>query len=73
MAWTFSLARQLVALTTFSDLVSDALEAHPARRDGLLGLLPMMASPLRDGGDGCDGLCRGCVESIWRLAIDQYG
>ena len=43
-------ARQLVALTTFSDLVQEARER--AKRDALAAGLPDDAKPLRDGGTG---------------------
>jgi putative DNA methylase len=42
--------RQLVALTTFSDLVGEAMEQ--VRRDALAAGLPDDATPLRDGGTG---------------------
>lgn len=42
--------RQLVALTTFSDLVQEARER--VRRDALAAGLPDDAKPLRDGGTG---------------------
>ena len=42
--------RQLVALTTFSDLVGEAMEQ--VRRDALAAGLPDDPTPLRDGGTG---------------------
>jgi len=42
--------RQLVALTTFSDLVGEAMQQ--ARRDALQAGLPDDPKPLRDGGSG---------------------
>ncbi len=42
--------RQLVALTTFSDLVGEAMEQ--VRRDALAAGLPDDGKPLRDGGTG---------------------
>src|SRR5690606_25448319 len=42
--------RQLVALTTFSDLVGEAMAQ--VRRDALAAGLPDDATPLRDGGTG---------------------
>ncbi|MFN3595283.1 MAG: DUF1156 domain-containing protein, partial [Thiobacillaceae bacterium] len=42
--------RQLVALTTFSDLVGEAIER--VRRDALAAGLPDDPTPLRDGGTG---------------------
>src|SRR5690606_6334121 len=42
--------RQLVALTTFSDLVGEAMEQ--VRRDALAAGLPDDPTPLRDGGNG---------------------
>ena len=43
-------ARQLVALTTFSDLVQEARER--VKRDALAAGLPDDGKPLRDGGTG---------------------
>ena len=43
-------SRQLVALTTLSDLVSEAMAR--VRRDALGAYLPDAAAPLRDGGSG---------------------
>ena len=42
--------RQLVALTTFSDLVQEARER--VKRDALAAGLPDDGKPLRDGGTG---------------------
>lgn len=42
--------RQLVALTTFSDLVGEAMQQ--VRRDAVAAGLPDAATPLRDGGTG---------------------
>ena len=50
-------ARQLVALTTFSDLVQEARER--VQRDALAAGLPDDKKPLRDGGTGADRLRRG--------------
>ena len=79
--------RQLVALTTFSDLVQEARER--VQRDALAAGLPDDAKPLRDGGTGADGLCRGggavlgsrrrasgrrvglCVMARWRAANER--
>ena len=49
--------RQLVALTTFSDLVAEAMER--VKRDAGATGLPDDGKPLRDGGVGADGVCRG--------------
>jgi putative DNA methylase len=43
--------RQLVALTTFSDLVQEARER--VKQDGFAAGLPDDGKPLRDGGTGC--------------------
>jgi putative DNA methylase len=51
-------ARQLVALTTFSDMVSQAME-H-IRRDALAAGLPDDGKPLRDGGTGATA----CAEAV---------
>ncbi len=48
--------RQLVALTTFSDLVQEARER--VQRDALAAGLADDAKPLRDGGNGCHRLRR---------------
>jgi putative DNA methylase len=51
--WTFGdyfTPRQLVALTTFSDLVGEARER--ARQDAIAAGLPDDGKPLRDGGNG---------------------
>ena len=49
--------RQLVALTTFSDLVAEAMER--VERDAANADLPKDERPLRDGGDWRDGICGG--------------
>ena len=49
-------ARQLVALTTFSDLVQEARER--VKRDALAAGLPDDGKPLAAGGTGADRLCR---------------
>ena len=49
--------RQLVALTTFSDLVAEAMER--VERDATNADLPNDERPLADGGTGADGVCRG--------------
>jgi putative DNA methylase len=65
--------RQLVALTTFSDLVGEAMAR--ARRDALDAGLPDDGQPLRDGGTGATayaeavGVCLGL--GISRLADAQ--
>ena len=59
--WTFGdyfTPRQLVALTTFSDLVGEAMER--IRRDAVAAGLSDDDRPLRDGGTGGRALCRGC-------------
>ena len=45
--------RQLVALTTFSDLVGEARER--VRQDAVAAGMPDDGTPLRDGGDGAKG------------------
>ena len=45
--------RQLVALTTFSDLVGEARER--VRQDAVAAGMPDDGTPLRDGGDGAMG------------------
>jgi putative DNA methylase len=71
--------RQLVALTTFSDLVGEAMER--VRRDALAAGLPDDGKPLRDGGSGATAYAeavgvylafttsrqanRGCTISFW--------
>ena len=45
--------RQLVALTTFSDLVGEARER--VRQDAVAASMPDDGTPLRDGGDGAKG------------------
>ena len=59
--------RQLVALTTFSDLVAKAMER--VKRDYLGGLLPVRfgtsSTPLRDGGDGAMVRLEADWQCIW--------
>ncbi|MDE2764626.1 MAG: hypothetical protein OXQ94_00105 [Gemmatimonadota bacterium] len=50
--------RQLVALTTFSDLVGEAM--GEIKRDAIASGLPDDDVPLRDGGTGARSACRGC-------------
>ena len=47
---TYFSPRQLVALTTFSDLVTEARER--VERDAIVAGLPDDSTPLRDGGTG---------------------
>jgi len=60
-------ARQLLALTTFSDLVSEAMQQ--VRHDALQASLPEEPKPLRDGGTGANayaeavGVYLGCGNS----------
>jgi len=54
-------SRQLVALTTFSDLVQEARER--VKRDALAAGLPDDAKPLRDGGSGA---------AAYADAVDAY-
>ena len=49
--------RQLVALTTFSDLVTEARAR--VERDAIVAGLPDDSTPLRDGGTGAKAYCRG--------------
>ena len=56
--------RQLVALTTFSDLVQEARER--VQRDALAAGLPDDGKPLRDGGTGATAYAD-AVGCIWRL------
>ena len=62
--------RQLVALTTFSDLVSEARER--IRHDAVAAGLPDDGVPLREGGTGRLRMPRrwGC---IWRLLLQPIG
>jgi putative DNA methylase len=66
-------ARQLVALTTFSDLVQAARER--VKRDGLAAGLPDDPKPLRDGGTGAaaysEAVCTFLSMAVCRLA--DYG
>jgi putative DNA methylase len=77
--------RQLVALTTFSDLVGEAMER--IRRDALAAGLPDDGKPLRDGGIGATAYAeavgvylaltisrqanRGCTISFWDNASQK--
>jgi putative DNA methylase len=75
--------RQLVALTTFSDLVQEARER--VQRDALAAGLPDDPKPLRDGGTGATAYAEavGCiwgsrrasrrllVKPIWDVALKQ--
>ena len=65
---TSSLPRQLVALTTFSDLVSDALER--IRLDAMAAGLSDDGVPLRDGGEGATAYAE-AVSVYLSLAIDR--
>jgi len=60
--------RQLVALTTFSDLVGEAREQ--IRRDAIAAGLPDDAKPLRDGGNGATAVADG-VAVYLAFAIDR--
>ena len=53
--------RQLVALTTFSDLAAEARDR--VQRDAVAAGMRDNGVPLRDDGTGGDGICRGggCV------------
>jgi len=59
--------RQLVALTTFSDLVGEAMAQ--ARRDALDAGLPDDATPLRDGGTGATAYAE-AVAVYLGMAVD---
>jgi putative DNA methylase len=63
--------RQLVALTTFSDLVQEARER--VQRDALAAGLPDNAKPLRDGGIGAtayaDAVCVYLAFAVDRMAM----
>ncbi|MBX6332630.1 MAG: DUF1156 domain-containing protein, partial [Gemmatimonadaceae bacterium] len=77
--------RQLVALTTFSDLVGEAMAQ--VRRDALAAGLPDDATPLRDGGTGATAyaeavgvylafahskaLTRNCTQTVWYTDRDS--
>ena len=60
--------RQLVALTTFSDLVQEARER--VRRDALAAGLPDDAKPLRDGGTGASAYTDALVAYL-ALAVSK--
>jgi putative DNA methylase len=60
--------RQLVALTTFSDLVQDARER--VKRDALDASLPDDPKPLRDGGTGATA-CAEAVAVYLAFAVDR--
>lgn len=60
--------RQLVALTTFSDLVQEARER--ARREALAAGLPDDAKPLRDGGTGATAYAE-AVGVYLSFAVDR--
>ena len=50
--------RQLVALTTFSNLVGEARER--VRQDSVAASMPDDGTPLRDKRRGGNGVCGGC-------------
>ena len=58
--------RQLVALTTFSDLVGEARER--VRQDAVAASMPDDGTPLRDGGDGAMGYAE-AVGCIWHFSL----
>ena len=60
--------RQLVALTTFSDLVAEAGER--VRADALASEMPGDSTPLRDGGTGARAYAE-AIEVYLALAIDR--
>jgi putative DNA methylase len=60
--------RQLVALTTFSDLVGEAMER--VRRDALAAGLPDDGKPLRDGGTGAQAYAE-AVGVYLAMAVDK--
>ena len=60
--------RQLVALTTFSDMVGEAMER--VRRDGVDAHLPDDGRPLRDGGTGATAYAE-AVAVYLALAVDK--
>ena len=62
--------RQLVALTTFSDLVAEAI-AH-VRRDAICAGLPDDGKPLRDGGNRIDRV-RGSGRCLPGVCVVQTG
>ncbi len=61
-------SRQLVALTTFSDLVGEAAER--VRRDAAAAGLPDDGKPLRDGGTGATAYAE-AVSLYLALAVDR--
>ena len=61
-------ARQLVALTTFSDLVGEARER--VRQDAIDAGMPDDGTPLRDGGDGAMGYAE-AVGVYLAFLVDQ--
>ena len=61
--------RQLVALTTFSDMVGEAMER--VRRDGVDAHLPDDGRPLRDGGTGATAYAE-AVAVYLALAVDRF-
>ena len=61
--------RQLVALTTFSDLVSEAREQ--VRRDAVAAGLPGDGVPLRDGGLGATAYAE-AVSVYLAFAADKH-
>ena len=60
--------RQLVALTTFSDLVGEARER--VRQDAVAAKMPDDGTPLRDGGDGATGYAE-AVEVYLSIALSR--
>ncbi|MDZ4259459.1 MAG: DUF1156 domain-containing protein [Gemmatimonadales bacterium] len=60
--------RQLVALTTFSDLVQEARER--VQRDALQAGLPADSKPLRDGGTGAMAYAEAVVSAL-AIAVDK--
>jgi putative DNA methylase len=60
--------RQLVALTTFSDLVQEARAR--VQRDALAAGLPADAKPLRDGGIGATAYAE-AVDVYWAFALSK--
>ena len=54
---------RLVALTTFSDLVGEAMDR--VQGDAAAAGLPDDGRPLRDGGTGADCVCRGGSGVSW--------
>ena len=66
--WKLFTNRQLVALTTFSDLVSEAREQ--VRRDAVAAGLPGDGIPLRDGGLGATAYAD-AISVYLSLAVDR--